>query len=149
MWCWWVCSLANVDPIDVAIAINELKPESTLGTYSTFCCTLSYNLRYGIITGHVAQKKTSKWLETGLDLSVFFINNFLCIGYCPSFSKIGCINVRISENCEKEPSLYKIYCCWKFLAKTLVTLQFINGEQFIVCLGNSLQLDWLRFDTLP
>lgn len=56
-----------------------------------------------------------------------FINNFLCIGYCPSFSKIVCINVRISKNCEKEPSLYKIYCCyqtfyccWKFLARTLV-----------------------------
>lgn len=84
-----------------------------------------------------------------------FLNNFFCIGYCPSFSKIGCINVRISENCEKEPSLYKIYCfyhtfycCWKCLAKKLVTLQFINGEQCIECLGNSLQLDWLRFDTL-
>ena len=65
MCCWWVCSLANVDPIDVAIAINGLEPESTLGIYLTFCCKLFYSLRYGIITGHVAQKKNSKWLDTG------------------------------------------------------------------------------------
>ena len=29
-----LCSLANVDPVDVAIAINGLNPETTLGMHS-------------------------------------------------------------------------------------------------------------------